>query len=737
MRRLAGDVRLDLDYDDETPFGSALGGGADHALRQACTEIFPLTGSMDDLVRRSRDLLSRAFERDLASRYLAPEKLREECLYPAAERVRPRALIASREDQPLVTIGIEPEAYGELAKWISEFQRGTERPSSSIGQALYDLLNDAGAFTELVERSPEPEMTFVGHATAMLGDRILVDPFLLPKSSRYPASYQPLGPEDVLPVNAVLITHSHPDHFDPGTLLRLGAETPIYVPHVERESLLSVDMAMRLEQLGFSCVRRVRPGDELAIGKSTVHVLPFFGEQPTTGDSLHPEVRNVGCTYSVVSPERHVLVLADSGRDREGDVRDLASEVRRKWGAPDILLGGYRGFAVYPIQWLFSSVARYLLFVPEHERTVRQVTMNDCDALIDTAERCGAKRVVPYADGGAPWYWERGLGPRLDGHGIVNASADPPLEEVVRTASKRSTWGEEPIGSAVPIKILRPGQRLGDGAGAAWPYRSRVWHQYNVALKRVEGSAMESLRTVFRALEPLIAAWRKEGRLEHFFYMRKAPDVRLRFYGDDSLDDELATLFRSFAERSEIEHTFTSPYEPETARFGGPKAMDAVHAWFDVDTRSWAKLDELETRGFHVPNKLLMASAVADDLVSRVITDTSEAWAVWRTYASSYALEEPRDATLLVTDLETLTSNAHPDVQPWLAPYRVANRELANELANLASHGQLEAGLRGILIGVVMFHLNRYGFAPTEHAQLVWSMIRTRDPQRKLMDPPS
>lgn len=736
MKRLAGDVRLDVDYEDETPFGSAFG-AADHALRQACTDIFPLRGSMDDLVRRSRELLARAFERDLSSWYLRPGQLREECLYPPPERVRPRALTASREGQALVTIGIEPEAYGELARWMSEFQRDARRPTSGIGQALYDLLNDAGAFTDAAPGAVKTEETLVGHATAMVGDRILVDPFLLPKSPRYPASYQPLGPEDLLPVHAVLVTHSHPDHFDLGTLLRLGAETPIYVPHVERESLLSVDMAMRLEQLGFSRVKRVRPGDELTVGSSIVRVLPLFGEQPTTGDCLHPEVRNVGCTYSVASPASHVLLLADSGRDREGDVRDLASDVRKKWGEPDVLLAGYRGFAVYPIQWLFSSVARYLLFVPEHERTVRQVTMNDSDAFIDTAERCGAKKVVPYADGGAPWYWERGLGPRLDGEGIVNASADPPPEDVLRRAAMRSTWGDEPIGSAARIEILRPNQHLRGERGAIWPYRATTWHQHNVALKRLaDGSAMESVRAVFGALEPAMAKWREDGRLERFFFMRKAPDLRLRFFGADELADELSALFRTLAERGAIERSFTSHYEPETARFGGPPAMNAAHAWFDVDTRAWWRLDQLESRGVASLDKMLLAGAVANDLVCRVLPDTSEAWGVWRSYASAYALEaEEGDTSLLTADLDGLESTVGPELRPVLAQYRDANRELASELTRLLSRGELEAGLRSILIGVVMFHLNRHGFAPVEHARLVWRMIRSRDPAQKVEIP--
>ena len=56
-------------------------------------------------------------------------------------------------------------------------------------------------------------------------------------------------------VHTVIVTHSHPDHFDLATLLRLGRATPIVVPEVPRESLLAMDMAARLRQLGFAAVR--------------------------------------------------------------------------------------------------------------------------------------------------------------------------------------------------------------------------------------------------------------------------------------------------------------------------------------------------------------------------------------------------------------------------------------------------------------------------------------------------
>jgi L-ascorbate metabolism protein UlaG (beta-lactamase superfamily) len=328
------------------------------------------------------------------------------------------------------------------------------------------------------------DLLFVGHAAARLGktDAALIDPFLFPRGRHYPANYQPLTAVDLAPIAAILITHSHPDHYDPGSLLAFGADARIFVPAVARESLLSIDMATRLREIGFRAIEPISPGDRIDLGSTRVDVLPFYGEQPTVACRLHPEVRNHGATYLVRNGGGHTFYLAaDSGRDADGDVRDLAFELRQRHGPLDVLLGGHRGFGLYPIHYLFSSVTRYLLFVPPPLWAARQAIMNDAHELIDTAEIAGARLTIPYAAGGAPWHWEMGLGPRLDGAGRDNPFVDPPPEEVVAAARRRSASPEGLIASGETSAIvLHPGDALSldDSGGYAiragqhqkWPF---------------------------------------------------------------------------------------------------------------------------------------------------------------------------------------------------------------------------------------------------------------------------
>jgi hypothetical protein len=220
-------------------------------------------------------------------------------------------------------------------------------------------------------------------------------------------------------------------------------------------------MLVRLQALGFRKVSTLRWFETVSIGNLQIIALPFFGEQPTVSHRLHPEVRNVGNTYLVKKGDHLIGVTADSGQDSQGDVKAVAADALQRYGPLDVLFGGYRGFSLYPIQYCFSSVASYLTFVPESQWLVRQRMMCDAADLIDVGELWQTRLIIPYSDGGAPWYWQRGLGPVLDGSGISLPAIDPIPEAVTQAAALRSGTAQGGIiASPVPVKILRPGEGL-------------------------------------------------------------------------------------------------------------------------------------------------------------------------------------------------------------------------------------------------------------------------------------
>jgi hypothetical protein len=136
---------------------------------------------------------------------------------------------------------------------------------------------------------------------------------------------------------------------------------------------------------------------------------------------------------------------------------------------------------MYPAQLLFSSVARFLLFVPPALWSVRQQIMTTADEAIDIAERWGARYLVPYADGGAPWFWQIGLGPNLAAGAVAESVRFDPVPERVLAALAARTEGHDgqPLASQVQALLLRPGDSVQDIAADVsvlrlpdhtWPY---------------------------------------------------------------------------------------------------------------------------------------------------------------------------------------------------------------------------------------------------------------------------
>jgi L-ascorbate metabolism protein UlaG (beta-lactamase superfamily) len=469
-KRLSDRIKFHLIYQDDTQFGSAISGEVDGKIRTLCNNIVQHRQDfgLQSVINRSRELLGAAMTGGLAEIYLKPDTLRAEWLYPAVDLVNPVAIsLEQGVGEMLAQIELPAALFADLASYLGEWELGTTAPLDPIARQLWDALDQLGVLIPADRESSEPNLgnaTLVGHSTVRIGDgttAILFDPFLLPKADAYPSDYQPLSIQELGKIDGVFITHSHPDHFDLGTLLRLGRDMPIFVPKLERESVLSIDMPYRLHQLGFRNVRSVNWFEEIQIGEIRVIALPFYGEQPTIGEILHPEVRNQGNTYLVDVQDRRILLTADSGTDGLGSINQMAIDIGDKYGSIDTIFGGYRGFGLYPIQYLFSSIAAYLPFVPSHSWQVRQQMMGNADDAIDLAEIWNAKRLVPYSDGGAPWHWLRGLGPCLDGSEVPMMAVDPTPDYVATVASQRSASKRDGlIASPVQICLLRPGDSL-------------------------------------------------------------------------------------------------------------------------------------------------------------------------------------------------------------------------------------------------------------------------------------
>ncbi|MBB6100192.1 L-ascorbate metabolism protein UlaG (beta-lactamase superfamily) [Deinobacterium chartae] len=121
----------------------------------------------------------------------------------------------------------------------------------------------------------------VGVALRGPGGLILIDPFLTDAGELGRAYPPPVDPAELGGVSAALISHDHPDHFDPATLEAVGRASPqarFYGPHTL--DLASVGLEDRLAS--------VDAGETLEVAGARVHVIASAHERLERSERGHP-----------------------------------------------------------------------------------------------------------------------------------------------------------------------------------------------------------------------------------------------------------------------------------------------------------------------------------------------------------------------------------------------------------------------------------------------------------------
>jgi L-ascorbate metabolism protein UlaG (beta-lactamase superfamily) len=138
----------------------------------------------------------------------------------------------------------------------------------------------------MVSTEQSTRVTFLGHSSVVIdmdGQRIVTDPILrarvgpLKRSAALPSDGLWAGPD------AVLISHSHWDHLDYGSLRLLGRETTLVVPK---------GLESRLAARGFRRVAELEPGEHHTVG--TVRVEATHAEHRGFGPPVGGTDRSIG-----------------------------------------------------------------------------------------------------------------------------------------------------------------------------------------------------------------------------------------------------------------------------------------------------------------------------------------------------------------------------------------------------------------------------------------------------------
>jgi L-ascorbate metabolism protein UlaG (beta-lactamase superfamily) len=199
------------------------------------------------------------------------------------------------------------------------------------GESLFAASMDALAKSEALARGA---IVHIGHSTHLLvvdGVRMLTDPWFYDPASgalRHELGL-PVGPNQLEPLDAILITHEHADHVDHRALWFLEKEAVC---------LVATDaLAAQLKNDGYKEVHVLRPWESYVVkgvkvtavpGLHDIYEIGFVAQGSTksvyfTGDSrLFPELAEIAERFS---PTASILPV-DGTRKRGGDLHVMRPE---------------------------------------------------------------------------------------------------------------------------------------------------------------------------------------------------------------------------------------------------------------------------------------------------------------------------------------------------------------------------------------------------------------------------
>jgi L-ascorbate metabolism protein UlaG (beta-lactamase superfamily) len=256
-----------------------------------------------------------------------------------------------------------------------------------------------------VSRAPAA-LTYVGHATVLVelaGARLLTDP-LLSTGILHVRRQVPLPPiDDLLPLDAILISHAHRDHLDRGTLSRLGNECPVIVPR---------GGAAVVRSSGVREVIEVDEGGRVAVGGVLIEAL-----HAAHSGRRHPLSRSAGSLGYLLHGPPNIYFAGDT------DLFPGMSELR-----------GQVDMALLPIWGWGPKVAAGHL---------------DPARAADAVVRIGPRLAVPIHWGTLrAWGAQRGLDPAEPARAFAAAVRDraPNTEVRILMPGERTELGLSPSG---------------------------------------------------------------------------------------------------------------------------------------------------------------------------------------------------------------------------------------------------------------------------------------------------
>jgi L-ascorbate metabolism protein UlaG (beta-lactamase superfamily) len=199
------------------------------------------------------------------------------------------------------------------------------------------------------DRVSDLRSTLIGHASFLLqvaNLNLLIDPVFADRASPVsftgPKRVNPPGVsfDDLPPIDAVLITHNHYDHFDEPTLWRIEKRwQPRFILP------LGVDHTLRRGKKQVSKFTTLDWGRSATLGNIDVHAVPtYHWSARGTGDRR----KTLWCSFVITSPAGTVYHIGDTGYG----AGEFSKTVAKNFGPIDL---AHIPIGAYEPRWFMSS----------------------------------------------------------------------------------------------------------------------------------------------------------------------------------------------------------------------------------------------------------------------------------------------------------------------------------------------------------------------------------------------
>jgi protein-L-isoaspartate(D-aspartate) O-methyltransferase len=219
-----------------------------------------------------------------------------------------------------------------------------------------------------------------------------------------------------------------------------------------------------------------------------------------------------------------------------------------------------------------------------------------------------------------------------------------------------------------------------------------------------------------QGLRPVLEQAQLNGWLDQWWFVRKRP-FKIRYLAEPTVPDTVGELLNALTEQGHVGWWALGIYEPETIAFGGEAGMDLAHRLFHEDSRHLLQRAPGRTTPTPLGNRETMVLLCSAMMRAARLDwcEQGDTWEQFRTYRSiNFSVTPRRNAQLtaamhrlMTVDARGLCRNEPAGALAGFDDWVTAFERTGQTLADLARHGRLQRGLRGVLAHHMIFHANR------------------------------